>query len=254
MKEIRCFIKAECRKMKRTYLPLLYLGIPLLGCFIFLLYYRSSSWTVKDEIAAYGEGMGIALPFLISVLSAISVELEEKNHFQVFLGIAGKKRNALLGKYIALLFCTLGAFVIAVGVFGAGFTIWLGKEDIPVILWFQLIFVLWLSSAILYLIHMFLNLKFPKFVSMAVGIGESLVSAILLTGLGERIWMFIPASWGTRWAMYTTGISLDNRFRELVYASGYLKRCAFICMLITGLFCAIIFIWFQFYEGRQVDD
>lgn len=248
------FLKAEYRKMKGTYIPFIYVGVPILGCVLFLLYYSFSTWSTESEIMAYGEAMGAALPFLISLLSALSVELEERNHFQTFLGIAEKKKSALLGKYFALLFFTFVSFFLAVGIFGTGFTFLLGKEGMTPGLCMKLIFALWLPSVALYAIHLFLNLTFQKSVSIAVGAGESLISALFLTGLGEGLWMFIPASWSSRWAMYVTGIELNDNYKEMINRTLNLKGNAGICLLITGLLCVIILLWFRFYEGRQCND
>lgn len=248
------FIKAEYRKMKGTYLPLIFVGVPVLGCVLFLLYYSFSTWSTESEIMAYAEAMGAALPLLISLLSALSVELEEKNHFQAFLGTAKKKKSALLGKYFALLSLTLVSFLLAVGLFGAGFTFILGKEGMTSGLCVKLIFALWLPSTALYAIHLFLNLTFQKSVSIAAGAGESLISALFLTGLGERLWTFVPASWSARWATYITGMELDKNYREVIKETLNLRGRAGICLLITFLLCAIILIWFRFYEGRQCHD
>ena len=254
MGEIWRFTKAEYRKMKGTYLPLIFAGVPLLGCGLFLLYYSFSPWDTESEIMAYAEAMGAALPLLISLLSAISVELEERNHFQTFLGTAKKKKSALLGKYFALLFFTFLSFLLAVGLFEVGFTSLLGKEGMTTGLCVRLIFALWLPSAALYAIHLFLNLAFQKSVSIAVGAGESLISALFLTGLGEGNWVFVPASWSARWAMYVTGMELNDTYRKMVQENLNLKGNAKICLLITFLLCAIILVWFRFYEGRQCND
>ena len=254
MGEIWRFTKAEYRKMKGTYLPLIFAGVPLLGCGLFLLYYSFSPWDTESEIMAYAEAMGAALPFLISLLSALSVGLEEKNHFQTFLGTARKKKSSLLGKYIALLLCTFFSFLLAVGIFGAGFTFLLGKEGMTPGLCVKLIFALWLPSAALYGIHLFLDLTFPRSVSIAVGTGESLISALFLTGLGDGLWTFVPASWSARWAAYVTGMELNDTYRKMVQENLNLKGNAKICLLITFLLCAIILVWFRFYEGRQCND
>ena len=254
MGEIWRFTKAEYRKMKGTYLPLIFAGVPLLGCGLFLLYYSFSPWDTESEIMAYAEAMGAALPLLISLLSAISVELEERNHFQTFLGTAKKKKSALLGKYFALLFFTFLSFLLAVGLFGVGFTSLLGKEGMTTGLCVRLIFALWLPSAALYGIHLFLDLTFPKSVSIAVGTGESLISALFLTGLGDGLWTFVPASWSARWAAYVTGMELNDTYRKMVQENLNLRGNAKICLLITFLLCAIILVWFRFYEGRQCND
>lgn len=254
MCEIWRFIKAEYRKMKGTYIIPVFVGVPVVGCALFLLYYSFSTWSTESEIIAYAEAMGAALPFLVSLLSALSVELEEKNYFQTFLGAVGKKKNALLGKYVSLLSLTFVSFFLAVGIFGAGFTFVLGKEGMTPGLCVNLIFALWLPSAALYAIHLFLNLTFQKSVSIAVGAGESLISALFLTGLGEGLWMLVPASWSARWAAYVTGMGLNDNYKEMVNGTLNLRGSAGICLLITVLLCVIILVWFRFYEGRQCHD
>lgn len=103
------FLKAEYRKMKGTYIPFIYVGVPILGCALFLLYYSFSAWNTESEIMAYAEAMGAALPLLISLLSAISVELEERNHFQTFLG--QRKRRKAPSLENTLPFCFLPSFL-----------------------------------------------------------------------------------------------------------------------------------------------
>ena len=96
------------------------------------------------------------------------------------------------------------------------------------------------GSVPLYLEHLFLNLIFPKTVSQCVGVVQSVVSALFLTGLGEGRWQFFPATWSARGIRYCNDP-----------VNG--KRVLF-CLLLLFLMCVIIGVWFHKYEGRQCND
>lgn len=70
--------------------------------------------------------------------------------------------------------------------------------------------LLWLGSLPLYLEHLFLNLCFSKVVSLAVSIGELLISALFLTGLGEGKWQYVPCTWSAR----GTSLYLAEKFNR----------------------------------------
>ncbi|MBQ7919606.1 MAG: hypothetical protein IJ324_06670 [Lachnospiraceae bacterium] len=86
MKRLISEIQAECLKMRHTFLYPFHAAIPLLGSMLFLFYYRFSSWSEEAQISGYIEIIGVALPFVISIVCAGNVSLEEQNHFQVLLG------------------------------------------------------------------------------------------------------------------------------------------------------------------------
>lgn len=100
--------------------------------------------------------------------------------------------------------------------------------------------------------HLFLNLRFSKMVSMGVGMAESLISALFLTGLGDGIWQYVPASYSARGSLEILRIYFTEMGGKEI--SGEYMRQFCVNLLITVFLCAIIFLWFQFYEGRACDD
>lgn len=50
------------------------------------------------------------------------------------------------------------------------------------------------STVILYLLHLVIAFLFDSGATIGLGIFEVLVSALLLTGLGDNIWQFVPAA------------------------------------------------------------
>lgn len=244
MKELLGCIRAEFVKMRHTFLYPLHIAFPLIGSMIFLLYYRRAQWSEMGEISGYMEVIGIALPFVISIVCAENVRLEEQNYFQVFLGGSVSKRNSFLAKFLTLLLLGILAILTAVFVFAAGYHYILGKESIPFTFFVILAVILCLGSIPLYLEHLFLNLMFAKQISLCIGAVQFLVSALFLTGLGERRWPFFPCTWSARGAsLFLTSIFKVDMKKTLV-----------LCSLIMVMICVIIGIWYHFYEGRRCND
>ncbi len=55
----------------------------------------------------------------------------------------------------------------------------------------------------IYLIHLFVGMSFGKGASMGLGIAGSLIAALMITGLGDATWKYIPWAWGVRAMDYT---------------------------------------------------
>lgn len=68
MRRFFCEIHAEMIKMKHTFLIPFHLLIPILGSSVFLMYYRFANWSEINQISGYVEIIGIALPFVISIV------------------------------------------------------------------------------------------------------------------------------------------------------------------------------------------
>ena len=156
-------IRAELLKMRYTFLYVFHVAIPLLASSVFLLYYRFSGWSEQAQIAGYMEIIGMALPFLVSIICAGNIGLEEQNHFQVFLGSYENKWKGLAVKWLVLVGMCLMAIAGAVLLFGTGYHVLLGKEGLSISEYLWMILVLFLGSMPLYLEHLFFNLRVPVY-------------------------------------------------------------------------------------------
>lgn len=251
MREFLGGIRAEILKMRHTFLYPLHICIPVLGAAVFLLYCRLTGRSGIGPLSAYAEVIGVALPFMISIVCAGNICLEEENHFQVFPGGYTCRWKSFLAKITVLAglgFLAIGAAVL---LFGTGSGMIAGEYVFSQMQYLKLAAVLFLGSVPLYLEHLFLNLKFSKTVSECVGVAQFLLSALFLTGLGDGKWQFFPCTWSARGAMLTlSGLSQKG---SLVYTEGIMETTG-ICLLLLVLICAIIGIWFYYYEGRQCND
>ena len=256
MKALIRGMRGEFLKMRHTFLPLLHIGVPVSGCAVFLLYYRFSDWDEMNRISGYAQVIGVALPFLVSIVCAGNIRLEEKNHFQVLLGGWKEKWKGLTVKYLVLAGMGLLTITGALAFFGAGSWLLLpvfgeGKS-FAAGMYLLLAAALFLGSLPLYLEHLFLNLAFSGTVSQCVGVAQFLLSALFLTGLGEGRWRFFPCTWSARGAMLAlSGIYQENP-GDVYFAE--LRQTVFICLLLLAVICVIIGLWYHYFEGRQCND
>lgn len=237
MRQFLRLCRAEQYKMKHTILPILHWFIPLIGSAVFLLYYRSTQWESVMQLSGFVQMMGLVFPFLVSLVCSRSITLEESNHMQIFLGGSAGRVPSLLAKCVVLQLAGLAAVIVGIGIFAFGEHVLLGNTDIPNILYIGSVTGLWLGSLVLYPIHLFLCMRFSKSVSMGIGVAQSVLSALLITGLGDGIWQFFPSSWSMRLSTYALS---DLLFSEQVLEEGI------ICLLISVVVCVIISLWFHF--------
>ena len=236
-------LRAERYKMKHTILPVMHVGIPLTGSILLLLYYRATSLNGIEQVSGFIEIVGMGFPFLVSLICSRSMMLEEGNHYQTFLGGSATRTTSLSVKCIVLQLLGFLAVILGIGSFALGERYLLGNADFPVMVYPAAALALWLGSLIQYPIHLFLNMRFSQSVSMGIGVAQSVLAALLVTGLGEGIWQFIPCSWSIR-------MSIELLKRMMIPGAGFSKREGIICLLISVVVCVIIFVWFH-YKGEN---
>lgn len=81
------------------------------------------------------------------------------------------------------------------------------------------------------------------------GITEGLAAALLLTGLGDGIWCYVPCAWAARlttcMVLQSAGIqAFDAKCRTAVFLCAALTVCGFV---LSG-------IWADRWEGQQSGD
>lgn len=256
--------RAELYKMRHTILPLFHLLVPLGGSIAFLLYYSCRDLEKITELSGFVQIIGIALPLLAGIICAKSVELEEENHFQTFLGAVRRKRNALFGKWLTLLALAGVSITLGIASFALGLQVLPGETKTDVTDYLILIAVLWIGCIPVYLFHLFLTLRYSQTVSMGVGVAEFLLAALFLTSLGDGLWFFVPCTWSARLgagacvglyrAAQPGGSAGGMSWIITWYAALKEQHAVSIGFLIMAVFCVIIFAWFHFYEGRQRND
>lgn len=239
---IRC-IYSDLLKFKHTSILWIHLLMPLTSALLFTAYYSVSSWTVEAKISGYFEVIGIALPLMIGLITGKAGEQEgQAGNFQSMLCSIKSRTAAYASKLVVLLLLGTLSIIIAVGVFAVGF------QQIPTVIYVKAAGLLICGSAFLYILHLFVSLRYGMGVSIGLGIIESLISALALTGLGDGRWYYIPCTWSARLCdnlVYTW----INPSKTLGYEE--IQKCLMVVICSTIVMLIINIIWFKRWEGRK---
>ncbi|HEX3016922.1 MAG TPA: lantibiotic immunity ABC transporter MutG family permease subunit [Caproicibacter sp.] len=242
----RC-IGSDIQKFKHTSMLWIHLLLPVGIAALFLGYYTVSPWKTDAKISAYLEAVGTAFPLIISLVCSKSIDQEgQAGSFQVMLCGTQSRTVSYFSKLVVM--TLLGAFsiILAVSVFAAGF------QAAPKSVYFKAMILLIAGSIFLYILHLFLSLRFGKGASIGLGIAESLISALALTGLGDGIWYYIPCTWGARLCDYLIYLWVHPESSRMWIT----ERNRWLMFAVPATIVAFILsiLWFKNWEGRKNYD
>lgn len=191
-------LRADLLKMKGTPITLAHILIPVITSGVFLLYYSFSAWNENTKIIAFYQAVGAGFPVLIGIFTAGMMEQEQNAGGFQNLFILPKKTMAFLSKVLLLLIFSMFSVLLTAAIFGFGFCKILGNSTVSIGIGMMAALLMWCSSIPLYIWQMILAFWFGKGVSIGTGILSGLISALMLTGLGEYIWKYTFVSWTSR--------------------------------------------------------
>lgn len=283
--------RAETLKIRRTWILWLHIVMPVMGILIFFLYYQVSGVKNWNTFTSYVEVLGVACPALVGILCGLTAEQERNaGKFQNLLGIGMSRAENLAVKLLHLLIWNLAAMALAVLGFGMGYFGVLGGMWKPWYVYAGVLLLLWLPQIFAYCFHLFLALQFGGGISIGTGVAESLVGALLLTGLGDGIWPFVPCAWASRLTglcLYLCRIStegadsiaktaavagmrgmdgtsdvwtaadaeMEELARKMTDMVGGQLRVGLVCAAgITVVGLVLFFLWFHFFEGGKAEE
>lgn len=188
------WIRVEIYKFIHSPLALINLFVPLIGMVVFLAYYMISPWVEVQKVTVYLQVLAMAFPVLIGVISAMTAEREAMaGSFQMVLSAPCQKFIPHIASVGVLLLFGFISMLVAVVGFGSLFGA-IGFRTFSVFFYLKATTLLFCGSIPLYLLQYLVGLFFGKGACLGLGIVGSLLSALLITGLGEGIWFFLP--WG----------------------------------------------------------
>ena len=251
MRQLVRYIKADVMKTRRLGVRGAHGLVPAGTAAVFLTYYAFAPWNPVSKLEAYFQVLGVALPILLGVFSAIAAEQETASGVLQNMLSVPCRAVSFISKLLQLLVFEAAAIFMASGMFGAGNICLLGRTEAGFWVYWKAGMVLFVSSISLYTWHLFLSLRFGKGISVGLGIVESLVSALLLTGLGTYIWMYVPCAWISMFP----GLYLQKYLGILDPLSAVRgKTAAAVCVGFTILSLLAGVLWFSRWDGRKIND
>lgn len=243
------YMKSDYIKTKHTPLRIAHIIVPCAMAAVFLAYYAVTPWNAYGKVDAYFEIMGLGYPFLIGIFCAIVAEQESyAGAYQIMLSSTDRKTVFISKLFVLILFGTFSVMLASV-LFGTGYYFVLKQNVIRYSFYWIAAFAMMGGSIFLYIWHMFLALRFNKGISIGLGIAESLLSAVLLTGLGDSVWIFIPAAWASRLVCSMMPAYSTKELPSIDCSKG---MC--ICAVMTLAAFMIYGIWCCHWEGGKVND
>ncbi len=241
-------LKAEWIKLKHTGIVPLYGVMSLLGVVLFGGYgIMREAFSALDVAVFYFECLGVSLPLLISIVTALWADREQAagSFYNLFCIAPSRLRPTFLGLGILIILYT---FSLLIAVFGFG-AVMLLKGEIIFSLCVRVWGLLVLSGLFLYALHMLLGLMCGKGVSVAIGIGGSVFGGLLMTGLGDGLWPVMPWVYGARLSVLAVFDTVGKSIGGLDMNVG-LTGLGVLTLGIYGLLILFLNKW----EGRSTDE
>lgn len=203
MRSLWYLLKADFMKMRHTAFFPVHILVPLLGNVLFLVYFMISPWEPAGKVQAYLEVVSIAFPLIGAVVTAMAAEQEAMaGGFKEMLSQQYPRWKVWISKFIMLFLSGMAVAVFTIGTFWLGFRSLpgTGQVDFSLFAWAAVIIIC--CQVIMYTIHLMVGIRFGRGALMGLAVVECLVTALMLTGLGDGIWGFLPCSWGARLCDY----------------------------------------------------
>lgn len=234
-------IHSEFIKVKHTPFQAVHLCLPLMGALLFTAYYILYGNTADmKKLRLILEITATLFPLLISIVVSLNIMQEEKtSHFQTLLAVPDRRRIifskllVLYGTGVLALFCLFVPFVLGITVLGMAETI-----QVPILI--QAAAGIALTNLIIYILHLFLSLKFGMGISLFWGVFESLqcilYSNVELNGIGR----YIPFAWSMNWIQDIIKGNFTAHTKEWIWVAVFTTG---------GLLLTLL--WFSHWEGRK---
>lgn len=240
---IRC-IRSDCQKLRRTFILWIHILVPVMTAVLFLAYYSVSAWKPETKLSGFLELIAVAFPLIIGLICGKAIEQEgQAGSFQTMLCGIKSRTVAYTSKLVLLLLLGTFSIALAVGAFALGF------KTAPPMLYLKAAGILVVGNIFLYILHQFVSLQYGSGASIGLGIAESLISALALTGLGDGKWYYIPCAWSARLCSYLVYIWANPSSAAIGNAEIEKGLLIAICASFAALIASLL--WFRNWEGRK---
>lgn len=242
-------IKADALKLCKTPFFWLHLIIPLACIVIFVAYIAFARHDANQFALIYYQMIALAYPLVAAWLTSIIAEQEVDAGQGFFLLSAPSRTSTLCSKLFYLLVCGFIACLIALLGFHGVASLVLSNYSLALTQTFSVMLVTWACVLFQYFFHLRLGLRFGRNVNFAVAAAEILVAGLMITGLGEAVWFFVPSAWGIR---FVSMLATYDAFGSIVVAGMQIGIILAVLMTLAMLIALVV--WFSRWEGRRAEE
>lgn len=261
-------IKSDWIKTKRTPFRYTVMLVPILFPLLMLAYISTYKTDYTFQIRVYStyfETVGISLPMIAAILTGINIMGEESaGEFRGLITSPISRTTIYLSKLFMLILITIIDMFVATGILLLGMKFFYHGVNIQSGMFLEGTLLVSIGALFLYGLYLIISIDFGIGPTIAIGIGGTLWGTLLQTGIGDRIWQFIPWAWSGRLGILPCLVLTDfAKFKNLDAVQGYddvLKRL-YVTEMYEGVPIALIsfavitilgVLWFKRWEGRKV--
>lgn len=251
MQSLKCTLSSDFKKLTKTSFFAIHLFVPIACAAVFALYTAVTSYRTEGMAIAYFQVIAIAFPVVSAIVCSLMVNQEMDAGDAYFLLSSPSRAKALFSKFILAIGAGLVSCLLAAALFGVSLVALRSAPISSIVSYILAGVIVWACSIILYAIQMLTALKFGRNISIAVAAFESLIAALLLTGLGAAVWYILPPGWGVRITEMYLSLAFGAPGDIANYASAAIRLATPIIVFMTLIFICIMFIWFTRWDGRK---
>lgn len=239
MKQFLGILRSEIFKFFHSKLIFIHLLIPILGIAVFLAYYMISPWDELQKVSTYLQVLAMVFPLLIAVIIVMTSEMEAQAGFYQTLQIVPCKKHIVhITKLIVLL--TMGFLSVILAVMGFGIIFqYMGNNSFSIFFYIKAAILLFCGYIPLYELQYLISFSLPKGAGIGFGIVGSLLSALLMTGLGDAVWHCLP--WSVSARMCSVLAEFETKGLDFMEWSGVKEGLMFMVVAGTLLFAILLF-------------
>ena len=244
---MRTNIKSEIYKFIHSPLLLLHIIVPAIGSLIFVGYFAISNWNEWDKVTAFIQSLTVTFPVIIGIIMAMTCEFEQNaGNFQAMLTTKNAKFVPHISKMIVVLTFGFMATIFTMILFYIGFY-FTGHISFSLLFFVQTAILMFVSIIPLYLLSYLVSFLYGKGMSISLGIIGGLLSALLLTGLGDYNWWYTP--WGV-----ASRFSLSFSLIDLGVSVNGINRAIASLLLFAIILTALFILIFSKWESEKKQD
>lgn len=252
---LRC-LRSDYLKVRHSVIIWLHLIIPVICAFTFLAYFAGGTTAILHLYADYLEAISISLPMLIGIIcGVVAVQEEGAANYQVVLGGPVSKEMKYTSKLLMLLILTSFSLALAIGIFVVGLSFGLDISSVPYSVFIRGGLWILVSCSFLIMVHLFISFRFGWGASVLLGGIGVMITALMITGLGDRVWEYIPWAWSVRFVELVGLIHLGDVNGDILNYLQHEMHTGEIT-LATGIIIVFIIsiIWFRRWEGVKSSE
>ena len=260
-------MKSHWIKTKRTPFRNIVTLVPILFPLLILLYISTYTKDYTFQIKVYQLYfgiVGISLSGIVSILTALNImEEESAGDFRALMNNPMPRKIIFLSKFFMLVLVVVIDMFISTSILLLGMKFIYNITNIQYGIFLEGTLFAIIGSLFLHGVYFIIAIAFGSGPVFSIGLSGIILGGLLETGLGDRIWQFVPWAWSprfpevpiyslsgyTKFAKLDNIQGIDNAIKDLynlyIFRGISIALIAFIVIVLVGL------VWFEKWEGRK---